>query len=275
MAERKRTKKKSAGQQKKKSYFPLLWLIFALIVACLFFVNREIIGNTLRNTKFLERVGAGSSAAVPEEADPLPQPPGLPETPPARETPPSSGSTGSAGISEQPAVPPVSAAPPAPPAEASPAPAAPSRPPEQPAPPVNLRDRAVYYMRLDGDGTIVRTRVVRALPASDSPMLDSLRSLLQGPSAEEQRKGLISLIPAGTTILSAMVRGETAYISFSEEFQFNTYGVEGYAAQLKQVVWTVTEFSNVKDVQVLIDGRRLDYLGESVWIGSPLGRDNL
>jgi spore germination protein GerM len=106
-------------------------------------------------------------------------------------------------------------------------------------------------------------------------MLDVLQRLLQGPSAEEQRRGLQSFIPPGTKVLSASVRGSTAYISFSEEFQFSTFGVEGYAAQLRQVVWTATEFSTVKDVQILIEGRRVDYLGESVWIGSPIGRDML
>jgi spore germination protein GerM len=106
-------------------------------------------------------------------------------------------------------------------------------------------------------------------------MLDALKALLQGPTADEQRRGMVSLIPQGSRILSATVRGSTAYISFSEEFQYNTYGVEGYAAQLKQVVWTATEFSNVQDVQILIEGRRIDYLGEGIWIGSPLSREGL
>jgi spore germination protein GerM len=106
-------------------------------------------------------------------------------------------------------------------------------------------------------------------------MLDSLNALLQGPTAEEQRRDIVSLIPPGTRILSATVRGNTAYVSFSEEFQYNTYGVEGYAAQLKQIVWTATEFSNVQDVQILIEGRRIDYLGEGIWIGSPLSREEL
>jgi spore germination protein GerM len=106
-------------------------------------------------------------------------------------------------------------------------------------------------------------------------MLDSLNALLQGPTAEEQRRGMVSLIPSGARILSATVRGNTAYISFSEEFQYNTYGVEGYAAQLKQIVWTATEFPNVENVQILIEGRRVDYLGEGIWIGSPLSREEL
>jgi spore germination protein GerM len=106
-------------------------------------------------------------------------------------------------------------------------------------------------------------------------MMDSLHSLIAGPNAEEKGQDLISLIPPGTRLLAVTVRGNTAYISFSEEFQYNESGVEGYAAQLRQIVWTATEFSNVKDVQILIEGRRIDYLGEGIWIGSPLSRESL
>ncbi|MDR0448242.1 MAG: hypothetical protein LBH07_06195 [Treponema sp.] len=41
------------------------------------------------------------------------------------------------------------------------------------------------------------------------------------------------------------------------------------------MVLTATEFNNVKDVQILIDGKRVDYLGEGIWIGSPVGRNML
>jgi spore germination protein GerM len=126
---------------------------------------------------------------------------------------------------------------------------------------------------VDRDGAILRIKVSRNIAVSDSPLLDCLNSLLAGPTAEESRKGLRSLIPANTKILSAAIRGATAYISFNEDFQYNTYGIEGYAAQLRQIVWTATEFSTVKDVQILIEGRRIDYLAEGIWIGSPISRD--
>jgi spore germination protein GerM len=103
-------------------------------------------------------------------------------------------------------------------------------------------------------------------------MADVLKALTTGPETDELRRGFITLIPKGTKILNAVVRGSTAYISLSEDFQLNTHGVEGYAASLRQIVWTVTEFSNVRDVQILIEGRRVDYLGEGIWIGSPLDR---
>jgi spore germination protein GerM len=129
-------------------------------------------------------------------------------------------------------------------------------------------------MEVDPDGILLRTRVTRDLPVTNSPMTDVLNALLQGPSVAEKGRGLISLIPGGTRILSAVVRGSTAYINFNENFLFNEFGIEGYAGQLRQVVWTATEFSTVKDVQILIEGRRIDYLGESIWIGSPVGRES-
>jgi spore germination protein GerM len=130
-------------------------------------------------------------------------------------------------------------------------------------------------MRLDPEGSILRIRVTRQIPVSDSPLIDTLQALLRGPSPEEARQGLMTLIPEDARILSALVRDQTAYLNFNEEFQFNTYGMEGYVAQLRQVVWTATEFPTVADVQILIEGRRLDYLGESIRIGSPLSREGL
>jgi len=136
-------------------------------------------------------------------------------------------------------------------------------------------ERSVYLMKLDSAGTVVWAKVKRVLPASDSPLQDALSSLIKGPSAEEEKQGLISLIPANSKIQSATVRGNTAYISFNEDFLFNTFGTEGYAGQRRQIVLTATEFNNVKDVQILIDGKRIDYLGEAVWIGSPVNRSML
>jgi len=145
--------------------------------------------------------------------------------------------------------------------------------PVQPTP-TQTRDRAIYFANVGSDGQILHSKVTRKIPVSDSPMQDALNVLLAGPTAEELSRGLINLVPKNTRILSATIRGNTAYISFSEDFLFNTFGVEGYVAQLRQIVWTVTEFQNVKDVQILVEGRRMDYLGEGIWIGSPISRQS-
>jgi len=140
--------------------------------------------------------------------------------------------------------------------------------------PVQTRERAVYYTNVGSDGQILHSKVTRRIPVSESPMQDVINILLAGPSAEEVGRGTLNLIPQNTRLLSATVRGNTAYLNFSEDFLFNTFGVEGYVAQLRQIVWTVTEFQNVRDVQILVEGRRMDYLGEGIWIGSPINRQS-
>ena len=104
----------------------------------------------------------------------------------------------------------------------------------------------------------------------------ALKTLLAGPSEEEQsQKGLTSLIPTQTVLLSIRIVEETVLLNFSDDFQFNTLGMEGFDAQLRQVVFTATEFPQVKKVQILIAGQRKNYLGaDGVFIGEPLTRDS-
>jgi spore germination protein GerM len=122
---------------------------------------------------------------------------------------------------------------------------------------------------------MVRREVKRRLTQTDSPLRDALAALLAGPSTEELGKGLVSLIPKGTSLISVRVIGATAWVNLSEAFMYNNYGVEGYAGQLKQLVYTATAFPSVQDVQILIDGEKRDYLGgEGVFIGRPLSRNS-
>ena len=82
----------------------------------------------------------------------------------------------------------------------------------------------------------------------------------------------MTLIPAGSKLLSARVSDGVAYLSFNEEFMVNSYGVDGYRNQLMQIVYTATAFSTVSSVQFLIEGEVIPYLSEGIWIGSPLSR---
>jgi hypothetical protein len=152
-------------------------------------------------------------------------------------------------------------------------------PQEQPPPastigrPTDSRDRNLYFMQAQRSGAeLLLTRTSRRIGGSDSPLVDSINALLAGPTAEEKNRGLLSFIPPETRLIWAEVRGSTAYLNFNEDFQYNTSGREGSAAQIRQIVWTATEFSNINDVQILIDGKRIDFLIEGVMIGSPIGR---
>ncbi|MDP2792112.1 MAG: GerMN domain-containing protein [Rectinemataceae bacterium] len=148
-------------------------------------------------------------------------------------------------------------------------------PPQATAPAVQTRQASLYFVHIDEDGVISRREVKRNIPVSDSPLTDAINALIAGPSEGEIRSGLVSLIPRGTRVLSITLRGSTAIIDLSDAFSYNHYGVEGYSAQLRQIVYTATSFPSVQDVQFLVEGKQKDYLGgEGVYIGKPLSRNS-
>ena len=102
-----------------------------------------------------------------------------------------------------------------------------------------------------------------------------MSALLAGLTASELNSGYISLIPDNTKIKGIRVSDGTAFINFDENFIYNSFGREGFIGQLKQVVYTATEYSTVKRVQFLIDGKVQKYLGsEGIFIGNPLSRNS-
>jgi len=264
----------------------IFWLVFIIVIVSIFSYNSEII--RVNYDIFKERLADSSEK---DNAPFLPENDSFVEvvveprdTSPVATQNPDSQNTSSTVVNTPPEI--IATAPSQETAPSASQPAQPStqtQTPAQtttqtqtqtPAQPVQMRDRAIYFTQVNSDGQILQSRVTRRLPVTQSPMMDALNVLLAGLTAEELSRGLINLIPANTRIISATVRGNTAYINFSENFLFNTFGVDGYVAQLRQIVWTVTEFSNVHDVQFLIEGMRYDYLGEGIWIGSPISRQS-
>ncbi|MBN2509838.1 MAG: GerMN domain-containing protein [Spirochaetales bacterium] len=145
---------------------------------------------------------------------------------------------------------------------------------EKTEPQRNLRRGKLHFVQIEGEHGILKG-VVRPVYYYDSPLTDTLKSLLRGPSTDELNMGLISLIPGDTAINSIKVSNGIASIDVTESFRFNSFGREGYRLQLMQIVYTATEFSTVKAVQFLINGTVHTYLGpEGVYIGGPLSRDS-
>lgn len=147
-------------------------------------------------------------------------------------------------------------------------------PPPQPS--KKIRRSQLYFVFVDDEGRISLKPVARPVYYVDSPLTDTLASLLSGLSAEEVGDGLLTLVPEGTEIQGVRVQGGTAFIDFNESFRFNSFGGEGYRSQLQQIVFTATEFQTVQTVQVLVNGEKISYLGpESPFVGEPLSRDSL
>ena len=270
-------KDRSASRKRKTGRVPIqvvLWVfIFIVLITAIFTILPKLTKDRVEGQPPQEAPLIEVPPALPPETllappsapqvPPVPPPPQPPVPPPPPAQPP------------QPPVPPPTA-PPAPPLTPSPPVSPPTVPPPAAPPvqpPMETRDRAVYFMQLDSEDNILHpVKVNRKLKVSSSPLHDSLEALLAGPTADEKRRGMESFLPQGSKILSVQIRGNTAFIDFNDEFQFNPLVREGVQAQLKQVVWTATEFPNVHDVQILIEGKRVDFISDGIDIGFPIRR---
>lgn len=133
----------------------------------------------------------------------------------------------------------------------------------------------LFFIRVSDEGKISMKSVLRSVPAGESPLTTSIRSLIDGPRPGEISNDVLSLIPDGSELVGARIDGGIAFLDFNEQFRFNSLGIEGYKAQVEQIVYTATEFTTVDKVQILVEGQRIDYLGgEGFWVGGPLGRDD-
>jgi germination protein M len=160
------------------------------------------------------------------------------------------------------------------PARQKPAVSAPDKSAGQPEKPATRKAR-LFFTTVDQDGKLLMKSVIRVIPASDSPLRDALETLLKGPTAQELNLGLLTMVPTEAKLRSVTVRGDAAYLDFNESFRFNTQGVEALDAELRQIVYAATEFPTVKSVQILIEGKKVRFMGtEGMRIDEPLSRDS-
>lgn len=295
MAERKKKKNAALG--------PLFWVAVILLFIVLFLLNRKNIADTLEKTGLGEKLSFGgrNTELVPKDqeqvTDQIKKDPekdaaaaqtqenAVQQEPPAQAAPAKDTETAAEIPAKQQdktqatATPEEKSAPAEKPKTAEPAaktaPAADKKPAaEKQSAKTPTRKASLWFVKIDAEGNVSRVESHRTIAQTDSPLSDALNELFKGTAQAESNKGLRSLIPQGTRLLSATVKDGVAFINVSGEFQFTEYGIEGYLGQLAQVVYTATMFPTVKSVQFLIDGQRREYLGaEGIWIGTPLSRD--
>lgn len=263
-------KKRSSAKSRTSGAGCLIWFFLLLVTLLLFVFNWNKIKETLKLSRFADAIGQGETEDLPEIRDItlLPaegeQRPELPEGAEPQVKPGTLPESVPSGSEQRPN-----------PAETSPGPVK-----DPKTEPVELVARTsivnLYFIKLDDDGTLRRQEVKRSIASSDTPLTDAIKTLLEGPTVDELNRKLMSLVPSGTRLLDARVLGSTVYLDFSESFMFNNYGIEGYAGQLMQIVYTATAFSNIKDVQILIEGQKREYLAaDGIYIGRPLSRSTL
>lgn len=122
-------------------------------------------------------------------------------------------------------------------------------PGETPAP---LRHFTIYFVRAD------RLLGVGRVADVEAPLAEvSLRALLDGPNASEQRSGIRSELSTAVRLLDVRIAGTTALVDLSGEFQEPAAPTQ-IALRVAQVVWTLTELAGVSAVLFAIDGETVE-----------------
>ncbi len=102
----------------------------------------------------------------------------------------------------------------------------------------------------------------------------AMKELLNGPNSREQAAGLTTAIPAGTKFLGLTINNGLATVNLSGEYQSGG-GSLSMSARLAQVVYTLTQFSTVKQVNFQLDGKPVTVFGgEGIVMDHPVSRAN-
>ncbi len=135
----------------------------------------------------------------------------------------------------------------------------------------------VYFVHFDAvrhKGSLVAVRRPAPRGPIEGRLRAALHALLAGPrvGGEGAAQDLATEIPPGTTLLGVQVNGRIVTVNLSKTYAAGG-GSTSMLARVWQVVYTATQFPEAPEVQVLVDGRRVEGLGgEGVVIGAPLRR---
>ncbi|WP_311650306.1 GerMN domain-containing protein [Selenomonas artemidis] len=125
----------------------------------------------------------------------------------------------------------------------------------------------VYYPKDDGMGLVAVTRTVNT--EKDDKYTAAMKSLLTGT----KEKGQTTVIPKKAKLHSVKVQDGTATVDFSKELQQNFGGGStGEEMLVGSIVDTLTEFPEVKNVQILIDGAKVETLSGHMDLSEPIAR---
>ncbi|MEM5947947.1 GerMN domain-containing protein [Spirochaetia bacterium 38H-sp] len=255
------------ARKKKKTYFGVIfWIASILVVLIVYLWNKPTITRVIEETGFME--------VVKEKFSPAPTDKPSTENPAETKEPPKATQPEEKETEPTPKQTPLETPSPTPkPTKTLEKSKEPSHTTEETKKTINM---LIYFAKVYDNGEVITAPVPRKIEYKDAPLTSTLKTLLAGPTETEKKSGIKNLIPEGTKLLGVSVKNRIAYINMSEDLRFNPLGQEGLLIELKQIVYTATQFPTVDKVQILIEGKIIPYLApEGIPIGKPLKPDEI
>lgn len=138
----------------------------------------------------------------------------------------------------------------------------------------NLRNTVLYYQNENGYLVPVKRRI----PWEEGIAKAALTNIMDSPTIREDISsiGLKPLIPAGTEIIGMSIDQDTGLckVDFNSQIM-NTQSKKDEENMVKGVVYTLTEFSNINEVQFMVDGKIVSELKYGTKVQKPLARADI
>lgn len=128
--------------------------------------------------------------------------------------------------------------------------------------------RVTIYLRAPGEDLLVP--VTRTVPHGEDPPTAALRALVAGPQPGERAE---AVLPAAVKVRSVQTQEGTAAADFSSDIMRMNVGSMGEALAVAAIVNTLTEFPQIRQVQILVEGRKVESLAGHVDVSRPLARN--
>lgn len=130
-------------------------------------------------------------------------------------------------------------------------------------------DIKVYFPDESGINLVAVKRRIR-ITSENQKYEDAVKIIMANPKEPE----LTSIFPRGAKLNGVTVDNGTAYVDFSETLQrYFVGGSTGEELLVTSLVDTLTEFPEIKRVQILIDGAETETLAGHMDLSEPLTRN--
>lgn len=137
-----------------------------------------------------------------------------------------------------------------------------------------MRKTVLYYQNSDG----FLVPVMRRIPWEEGIAKITLKNMIDSPELREALgpTGLLPLIPSGTDINGMSINPDTGLckVDFTEEI-LNKESLKDEENLIKGVVYTLTEFPAVKEVQILVNGEEISVLKHGTRLDKSLTREGI
>ena len=129
-------------------------------------------------------------------------------------------------------------------------------------------DVVLYFADQGGDLLVPEKREIVMVPGLARATVEEL---INGP----KDKGLARTVPEGTKLRDINIEKGLCRVDFSRELKDNHWGgSSGELLTVYSIVDTLTQFPTVKEVEILIEGQKIDSLAGHMDLSVPVTRNN-